>query len=67
MYDRGQEVIKCWRVIECVYMDLDLGFVVQEDLPEKVACEWDMEDREGSATKSEEDYFKYRDQLVQRP
>ena len=48
-------------------MDLDLGFVVQEDLPEKVACEWDMEDREGSATKSEEDYFKYRDQLVQRP
>ena len=67
MYERGQEVIKCWQVIECVYMDLDLGSVVQEDLPEKVACEWDMKDKEESATKSGEDYFKYRDQLVQRP
>ena len=33
-------------------MDLDLGSVVQEDLPERVACEWDMKDKEESATKS---------------
>jgi len=43
-------------------MDLDLGSVVQEDLPEKVACEWDMKDKEESATKSGGRLFQ-----IQRP